>query len=186
MTEPIERQIKRYQKKLNKIAGVETPRATASALNKTARSVIPKVVRYVSQETKVPQKFIRKKTFVSRATSRKQRAKIYGYAQAIPVVSLLKTKQLLKGARRGTNKRGVRVAGRQYDGAFINVLRKSGRFQVLKRLGKGRYPLEVIKIPIEKEYERALEFFSRQKMRDDFPLLLKRDLQYRYRKYRAK
>ncbi len=183
MAKSLEQQIKQRAKKLNQISKHEAPRASAAALNKTSRMIVPRVIRKVSTEKKVPQKILRKRTFVSRATPRKQRAKIYGYAQAVAAVSLLKTTQLLKHARRGTNRRGVRVAGQQYDGAFINVLRKSGRFQVLRRTTDGRYPLEVIKIPIEDSYERALSTISQQKMKTEFRRLLMHELDYRLNKY---
>lgn len=179
----LQRQIIRRAKKLKAIHQVEVPRAVSSALNKSAKKVVTPVVREVSKGAKVPQKHVRKRTFISRASSRKLRAKVSGYVYPIPLISVIKTKTILSKARRGTNRRGVRAAGRQYDGAFINVHRRSGRFQVFRRKTSRRYPLEVISIDVSKSFRASLEREAPRVMRQDFPKLLLHELKYRTNKY---
>ena len=174
--------IKRRAAKLKKIKRVEYPRAIAAALNKTGRAAKTPVIRKTAKAARVPQKHIRKRTFVSRATSRKQVTKITGYVRPLAVVKLLKTATLIKNVRRGTNRRGVRVAGRQYDGAFINVA-PNGHFGVFRRKSKSRYPLESITITFDKTYEMHLQKESKEKMKTHFPRLVLHELRFRTRKY---
>lgn len=148
MAQSLQAQIKRREKKLLKIASVEVPRASNSSLNRVAAGSKTQIVRKVSSATGVKSKFIRKRIFVKRSTVRTQKAFVTVYAADITAVSLLPSKTLLAKARRGTSRKGVRVAGRQFDGAFINAGRRNGRFQVFKRRGKNRYPIDVVLIPV--------------------------------------
>jgi len=183
MADKLSKQIKRRAKKLNAIAKKEVPRAAAKALNDTIKIVRTKVVRGVAKRTKIQSKHIRKKVFISRATARKQISKLYAYAQPVSAVSLMRSATLLKNVRRGTNRRGVRVAGRQFNRAFINVHRASGRFQVYRREGLSRLPLEVVKIPLQREAEREMKAHSAKAMQTVLRKKLLHELRYRTKKY---
>lgn len=184
MAESIEKQIKRLARKLNNIAKRETPKAAASALNKTARLARTPTVKEVAKDTKVAAKHIRKRAYISRATPKKQRARIYGYARPVKAVMLLKRNEINKSELwRGTNQRGVRVAGRQFNGAFVSVHRKSGNIQVFRRKTSRRMPLEVISIPISETFNDRLKANTRKKMKTDFRRILQSELKFRLNKY---
>ncbi|WP_086932200.1 phage tail protein [Agarilytica rhodophyticola] len=179
MNNRLQRDIDARTRRLNQLARNQVPRAMSSALNKSVKRLQTQVVRSVSKSKKLPAKVVRKKTFISRATPRKTRARLYSYPRKVAVISLLKTATILKNVRRGTNRKGVRAAGRQFDGAFINVHRKSGKFQVFKREGKKRYPIDVVGIEIKDRFSRAQDILSKRIMKRDYPRLLSQELNFR-------
>lgn len=186
MTKPMAQQIKQLEKTLRQYANVEVPRATASALNKISPKVKNQLVKTTAKEVKVPGKFLKRQIFTSRAKSKSLSAYVKSYLRPVSAVRLLPTSTLLKARPRGTNRRGVRVAGQQFDGAFINLGSKSGRFYVLRRLGKGRYPIEVIAIKIDRSIDANQLPLAEKFMRADFVRLYKHELQYRIGKYGAR
>ncbi len=177
----IENDIKRLAKKLNKISTVEVPRAAARALNRSATTVRKLTVQDVSRGLKLPAKEIRKRAFFSRANAKKQRAKITAYARDVSVISLLRGPTIDRFMGTGTNRKGVRARGRQFDAAFINQYR--GRAQVFRRLSNKSHPIEVVKIPINNPLARSLKLRSRRVMQTDFRRIFKNELQFRLKKY---
>lgn len=183
-------QIKNLERKLGNYAKKEIPRAGASALNRMTSKVSTNVTRTVSREVKVPTGILKKQVFTSRATTKSLRAYVKSYLRPIAAARLLSFSVLTKNRTRGTNKRGVRVAGQQFDGAFINVGMSSGRgsgkfskFYILRRLQKERYPLEQITIKIDQSlFDNQLPIAKRF-MRQDFQRELIRQLTYRLSKY---
>ena len=183
MADKMAQQIMRRAKKLRAIASIEVPRAAAKALNDTIKIVRTQVVRGVAKKAKIPNKHIRKKVFISRATARNQRSKLHAYAQPVSAVSVMRSATLIKNVRRGTNRRGVRVAGRQFNRAFINVHGASGRFQVYRRKGAEKYPLEVIKIPIQQAAEAEIKKYGGKAMQKNLRKKLLHELRFRTKKY---
>lgn len=178
----MERELLRRAKKLNALAKHETPRAAAKALNGAIAKARTQVVKNIAKTEKLPAKHIRKKIFIGKATPKKQKSKLTTYTSPVSVVSLLRSAVLLRHARRGTNRRGVRAAGRQFDGAFINVHRKTGRFHVYERKGEERMPIDTVKIYFDKTAEQVNKDISGKVMRDDFERILRHELEFRTNK----
>src|SRR5690606_22510539 len=101
------------------------------------------VAKSVAEDVKVKQSILRKQVFTSRAKSNSLSAYVKSYLRPISAARLLTPARLKKSVGRGTNRRGVKVAGEQFDRAFVNIGRKNGRYYVLRRKGKSRYPVEV-------------------------------------------
>lgn len=183
MAKSLASQINGLEKKLNNYAKVQVPRAAASALNKIVPKVRSGVAKTVTKEVKVPARFIRKQIFSSRAKSRSLSAYVKSYLRPISLARLISQATLQKRRGRGTNRRGVRAAGQQFDGAFINVGRKNGRWYVLRRLGKSRYPVEVINIKIDSSITANQLPIAKRFHRADFARIYAHELKYRLEKY---
>lgn len=179
----LKRQIKDLEKKLNQYSRTDVPRAVASSLNRGVGRVKSQVVRTVAKEVRLPAKFLRNKVYTSRAKTSGLKAYVRSYLTPISAARLLSTATLLKRRGTGTNRRGVRVAGQQIDGAFINIGRKDGYFHVLRRKGTERYPLEKVSIKIEPSMMQNQLPIADRFMRSDFERELIRQLNFRLSKY---
>ena len=185
MADQLDRQIKRYIRKLGRISRTEVPRANASALNKVGGLVKTRVVRGISKETRVPQKEIRKRTFLTRANPRRQRAFFKVYPKPVPAVKLLSKGQIANKLGTGTSRRGVRAKGYQWGGAFIQRGINDNP-HVFRRKGSARLPLERIDVNIGGPAEGLAMTVSKRLMKSDYRRLLQRDLQFRLRKYHVR
>lgn len=174
-----DRDIKKLAVTLNKLSSVEGPRAVSSALNKVAAKIKTQIVRDVSKETKVPQKIIRKKAFISRSTARKQRASISLYRSGVPLISIAGGKNAVQAISPGW----ISVKGYFVQRGFVNRIRRTGQQQILQRKGQARKPIDVVKINIYPAVDKSVPRRTAQLMKSDFPKLLKRDLEYRISKY---
>lgn len=174
-------QIKRLEKKLDGYQK-ESRLAQARTLNDLSRKSKNKVAKTVSAEVSVKQAILKKQIFTSRATSSSVSALVKSYVRPISAVRLLSKGQLAK-APRGTNRKGVRVAGKQFDGAFINRGRVNGRLKVMKREGRFRYPLVVISIRIDSSFAANQLPIAKSIMRSDFARIYERELKFRASKY---
>jgi hypothetical protein len=134
---------------LNGISKTAVPRASAQAVNRVAGRAINRSVRVVAKDTRVPQKLVRQRARIRKATSRKPRALIRVNRGNLPAIKLGVAS--VKLSRRKRDKYGVRsvlAVGRfRFPGAFIQQL-KNGRWHILRRTTKSRYPIEVVSIPL--------------------------------------
>lgn len=183
MDKSLAKQIKGLERKLNEYAKVQVPRAAASALNKIVPKVRTGVVKTVTKEVKVPAKFLRKQVFAGRAKSNSLSAYVKSYLRPISLARLISPATLQKSRGRGTNRRGVRAAGQQFDGAFINVGKNNGRWYVLRRKGKSRYPVEVINVRIDGSITANQLPIADRFIKSDFARLYAHELKFRLTKY---
>jgi hypothetical protein len=178
LADNLDQQIKSLIKKLNTIGTRDVPLANASALNKVSALGRTRVVRGISKQEKIPQKAVRRRAVIRRASRREQVARIIFYTRDVSVASFMRAATLQNAAPRGTNKKGVRAAGRQFNHAFVNKTKK-GQYQVFRRVGKSRTPLEVVKIPIRKAAEKVVPVVTRRVMASDYRRLLLHELNWR-------
>lgn len=178
---PLQQQIAGLSKRLNDYEKI-TKLSTARALNLVAQKSSRKVAKSVSAEVNVKQSILKKQIFTRRANSSSLLAYVRSYLRPISAVRLLSPAQLKK-APRGTNRKGVRVAGKQFDGAFINKGRRDGKYHVLKRKGSARYPVRKISIQIASSVKAKQLPITEQFMRADFERLYQHELNYRTSKY---
>jgi Prophage minor tail protein Z (GPZ) len=176
-------QIKRLEKKLKAIAEKEIPKAVAAALNKAHRPSKSQVAKAVAQEEKLPASAINKQIFFNPASARKAVAQVRSFTRGINAIRLISASTIAKSMGTGTNKRGVKVRGRDYKGAFINRVQKNGSILVFQRRGKARTPLEVIRVPIEQSLKKNQLPIIKAKHLERFSKLYQHELSYRLSKY---
>ncbi|HEM6865077.1 phage tail protein [Providencia rettgeri] len=145
---------------LNIIVEKVTPIATAQAINRIAARAISRSVKQVSKETKIPQKIIRKRVRLKRASSKQgtAKARITVNRGNLPAI-VLGTARVQLSRSRGTERRHnsvLKVGKFTFPNAFIQQL-NNGRWHVMQRVGKSRYPIEVVKIPLSKPLTDAFE-----------------------------
>lgn len=183
MNQPMQQQVKRLERRLKLYAEKEVPRATARVLNRGTKAVASKVTKTVAAEVKVKSSILKKQVFSGRATRGSLRSYVKSYLRPISAARLISASRLQKAAPRGTNRKGVRVAGLQFDHAFINKGGKSNQYKVLVRKGAARYPLRMVTIAIDRSVNAHQLPISERFMRDDFVRQYKRELEFRLSKY---
>lgn len=176
-------QIRQLEKKLKQYSEKDIPRASRSAINKITAKVKTAVVRTVSKEVVVPPRILKKQIFTIRAKGAGIRAFVKSYLRPILAARLLSDSVVEKAMGRGTNKRGVRVAGQQIDGAFINRGSRDGKAYVLKRQGAARYPLRKISIKIDGSMLANQLPIAKRFTQEQFQKELIRELQFRLSKH---
>ena len=168
MSRDIQQQVQSLNRKIHRLATTETQRATSSALNKTAAKIKTQVIRPVAKETRVQAKYVRKRVYIRRSKARTQYVRITAYRRDITLQSI-NPRQL---------KKGFSGAGRRYPDAF-RAKGRNGKQQIFQRKGKARLPVDVVRIPIAATVDRVVPKVAERLLRQEYPRLLRRDLEYR-------
>lgn len=169
----LDKQIKLLSKRLKEVSKVKAKRAYSSAVNKTAAKVRTAVTKKISSDVKVAQKNIRKRIFIKRATARKSQGKIIFYSRSINAINIKHVKQ----------RKGYKVAGELYPRSFKARASGNGKHFIWQREGKKRLPIRVIKIDIEASVKRHALPSTKDKMKNEFPIIFKRELKARLKGY---
>lgn len=196
---PIEQQVQRLNRKVDRLAKTETQRATSSALNSTVRHIKSRIVKDVSHKVSAPQKLIRKRVYIKRSKANTQFARITVYPRDISAIGLgsartltrtRKGQRLVSGVSRGAGGRftkrqhsgntSIRVGNRTYRNAFINQIR--GNWHVMQRKGEAKYPVDVLKIPAGKPLANAAATMPRRLFRAEYEKKLRQEYNYRAQK----
>jgi hypothetical protein len=183
MAGSIEQQIAVLTKKLQSIKAIEVPRATASALNKTAAAAKTRTVRGVAKSIVVPQKHVRKRVYISRANSKKMRVRLRNYYRGISVIDL-NARDSGKSGWRSRKGRGVKAGKRTYSSAFI-ARGRNGKQHVFERKGSARLPVDVVRVDIRKQVEDIAPKAAARELKSNYAKRLKSDLAWRLSKYEA-
>lgn len=134
---------------LNSISRTAVPRASAQAINRIATRAVSRSAKQVAAETKVPRKLVNQRARVKKATVKKAVATIRINRGNLPAIKLGTAS--VKLSRRKRDVRGTRSVLRigkfSFPGAFIQKL-ANGRWHVLRRSTKSRYPVQVVSIPL--------------------------------------
>lgn len=167
---------------LNGISKTAVPRASAQAVNRVAGRAVSRSVRVVAKDTRVPQKLVRQRARVRKATSRKPRALIRVNRGNLPAIKLGVASVRLSRRKRDKNgARSVLAIGRfRFPGAFIQQL-KNGRWHILRRTTKSRYPIEVVSIPLAIPLTEAFRQELPKLMDSDMPKELRASLKNQLR-----
>ena len=174
----------------------ESPRlaeiASSRALNRGIKKSRTSAIRRAAKDVGIPQKAIRKRAFLRKATRRRLNALLTIIAKPINPAVLRSTRQTGKPGRppHGRKGGGVKASkGRFWKSAFIPTRGEVGshlvalgairptKNVVLRRTTKKRYPLEVIKIPIRDEVERAVQTSALKEGRQVFERELPRQME---------
>jgi hypothetical protein len=134
---------------LESISSRAVPRASAQAVNRIAARAVSRSAKKVAAATRVPRKLVNQRARIKKASVRKPVATIRVNRGNLPVIKLG-----VASVRLSRRKRDVKGAASvlhigkfRFPGAFIQQL-ASGRWQVLRRTTKSRYPVEVLSIPL--------------------------------------
>ncbi|MFB5644541.1 phage tail protein [Kluyvera ascorbata] len=154
---------------LNSISNTAVPRASAQAVNRVATRAVSRSVAVVSKETRVPRKLVKQRARIKRATTKKPRALIRVNRGNLPAIKLGTASVRL--SRRKRDKKGanseLRIGPFRFPGGFIQQL-KNGRWHVMRRTSKPRYPIEVVSIPLAAPLTTAFK--------DELPKLIESDM----------
>ncbi len=136
---------------LSRVRKNAIPAASAMTINRVATTAINQSSSQVARETRVRRKLVKERSRLKRATVRNPNARIIVNRGDLPVIKL-----------------GIRMPGRRpdsilkagqhrYQRAFIQRL-KNGRWHVMQRVvGKNRYPIDVVKIPMAAPLKQAFD-----------------------------
>ncbi|MBJ8950978.1 phage tail protein [Citrobacter koseri] len=167
---------------LNSISKTVVPRASSQAVNRVANRAISRSVSVVSKETRVPRKLVKGRARLRRATVKKPRALIRVNRGNLPAIKLGVASVRL--SRRKRDKKGansvLRVGPFRFPGAFIQQL-KNGRWHVMRRTAKPRYPIEVVSIPLAAPLTTAFKNELPKLMESDMPNELRASLKNQLR-----
>ena len=169
----LEKQIKSLEKKLTKIAQVDTDRAYSSAINKTANSIKSHVVKKVSGDVKITQKNIRRKIYVKRSTPKTGMAKLYFYGRAVNAINTNFSKTA----------KGYKIAGTFRPRTFFAKSPTANKHLIFQRRGAERLPVDVVKIPINEAVQKHAMPTIKERMNNYFYKTLKAEFNARLKGY---
>lgn len=167
---------------LNSISTTAVPRASAQAVNRVATRAVNRSVAVVSKDTRVPRKLVKQRARIKRATTKKPRALIRVNRGNLPAIKLGTASVRL--SRRKRDKKGanseLRIGPFRFPGGFIQQL-KNGRWHVMRRTSKPRYPIEVVSIPLATPLTNAFRDALPKLMESDMPKELRASLKNQLR-----
>lgn len=167
---------------LNSISKTAVPRASAQSVNRIAGQAINRSVSVVSKSTRVPRKLVKQRARLRRATVSKPRALIRVNRGNLPAIKLGPASVRL--SRRKRDKSGaksvLRIGPFRFPGAFIQQL-ANGRWHVLRRTTKNRYPIEVVSITLAVPLTEAFRAELPRLMDENMPAVMRQNLQNQLR-----
>ncbi|EKO3392590.1 phage tail protein [Vibrio fluvialis] len=189
----LDSQIKSAIHRLSAVSKRAVPVATARAINKMSTMAERQTAKDVAKSENMPQKLVRQRiAAIKKSNARDLRRRVRLRRSDVPAVQLGKVRQ---------TRRGVSVRQRRFNGAFLADgskgfgkyrparHRQGGRAyqdtslrsqQVLQRTGKGRYPLQVVTVSIEKpiteQFERNVTQAYARNLGPELALQLGREL----------
>ena len=169
----LDAQIRELERKLNAISKVETQRAYASALNKTAQVIRRDAARKVAQSKKIRQRDVMRRIFYRRANYKKPFGDLAFYAKPISAINVPFS----------SNKRGFKVAGSQVPRSFLAKMPNQSRHHIYQRKGRERTPIQRVVVRIDDIVrEHALQS-SKTIMRSRFSAVFRQELNARLKGY---
>ena len=167
---------------LNSISEKAVPRASAQSVNRIAGQAVNRSVSVVSKSTRVPRKLVKQRARIRRATVSKPRALIRVNRGNLPAIKLGTASVRL--SRRKRDKSGassvLRIGPFRFPGAFIQQL-ANGRWHVLRRTTRNRYPIEVVSSPLAVPLTEAFRAELPRLMDERMPEVMRQNLQNQLR-----
>lgn len=128
------------------------PAETARVLNKTASQAARRAVAVVAKNNKLPVKPVSRRVRLVKATAEKQQAVLRINPRDMPAINSGKTR-VVKG--RGARAGGVYAGRNFYPGGFVQNVKYGP--QILERVGRARYDIRVVKIPLAADLKSTFE-----------------------------
>lgn len=172
-----EADLKAVTKRLNKFVKRDVPGARVTATNKALAKAKTAVVRAVVVETGIKTKQLKSRVYISRAKGgqKPKGAKLHFYRRGVALIGL--------GAKQVDG--GVVAGPYLVPDAFIADGSKGfgrgklKRAQVLRRKGRGQYPLEVMTVNIKPAVNRLTPFTVSRVMASNFSRLYQHEIKRR-------
>lgn len=165
------------------------PRALAQAVNRVARRVITRCTREVAKETSAPQKLVRQRVRLRPAMPghADPTARLVVNRGDLPAINLGTARLQLSRRKTVSGRHGsvLKIGRFTFRNAFIQQL-ANGRWHVLQRTSRSRYPVQVVKVPLSGPLTESYQKQSRQLMETDMPRELAAALKHQLRLYLRK
>ncbi|WP_324285349.1 phage tail protein [Enterobacter ludwigii] len=170
--------LERAIQNLNSLSRLIVPEATAKALNRVASRTISQGSKAVAKEATVddnrkkglPVRLVRQRSRLRKARHDRPLASIKINRGNLPAIKLGTARVRLsrkKGARNGAGS-VLKIGPYTFRNAFIQQL-ANGRWQVMRRVGQARYPIDVVKVPLETPLTVAFTAISKRLIESDMP-----------------
>ena len=166
-------QLRRLERKLDKIAKDSVPKAYAAAVNKVATQSRTAIASEVAREVRIPVRAVKSRIYLRRARVGGLEAQIRLYARPVDAVNT--------GPARLS--RGWKVAGQFRERSFMARMPNQNRHRIYQRAGADRLPIQKVVVPISEPVERIGMAVTALKMRRDFARLYKHELDARIKGY---
>ena len=124
----------------------------------------------VAKETKVKRKLVMQRAKLKRASPKKPMATIRVNRGNLPAIKLGPVRVQLSRRKRDNGSSGsvLKIGNFSFPGAFVQQL-NNGRWHVLRRTSKSRYPVEVVKVPLATPLTAAFKEELPKLMASDMP-----------------
>lgn len=139
----LQQDVERVNRKLSDIGKNQVPRAAVNAINKVARAIGKRAMKAVAKDVGVPVKTIRGRMRIEPAKRKLPIARLRINRADMPAIRLLEYR-----ANRIWVGRGGIVIGKYAMQRGFKQRLKNGRWHILQRQGRERYPIHVTKINV--------------------------------------
>lgn len=165
--------IKAITRDLNHLQRRVVPAATLSAINKTGAKIRTQVVRQVAADSRVPQKFVRRRIRLLRANRRQHSPTAVIDVWSMPILAwkLGKTRRYPGG---------IKARQFRFPNAFVARMR-SGHIGIFKRKGEKHLPIKEQTVSLINAQRTAEHLVQRIGLRE-FPRIFTADLRWRLRR----
>ncbi|MFM5318734.1 phage tail protein [Aeromonas caviae] len=192
---PIKQDLDKALANLNLLPTKLVPKASAQAVNRVAAGASSRAIRLTAKDgrVQVPAKLLRPRVKIFKASQHKPSATIRVRRRPIPLIKVGAVQQRLVRYRQSafTGIGDMQVGRHRVPGGFIadggqgfGEYRRGGGYaatklkswQILRRVGKGRHALEVMRIPLVTPITEHYERESKAGMARDMPREMQRAL----------
>lgn len=135
--------VARVNRKLNDFGRKKMPNAAVKAINRVARRIGSRAMKAVAKDVGVPVKTIRGRMKINRARGKLPVATLRIMRSNMPAIRLLENRSNKIWVGRGAIMIGKYAMVRGFKQRL-----KNGRWHILQRKGRPRYPIDVTKIQI--------------------------------------
>ena len=151
---------------LNTLGKFKTEKALAQGINRAAKQMVNRATRTAARrivagdnhKKGIPYRVLRKRVRLAKASvyGKDISAKVYINPGRLPVIKLGQPKLVLSQRRTQMNqgaKSVLHIGPYIFRGGFIQMIQ--GRPQVLRRISRSRYPIDIVRIEVKDPLERA-------------------------------
>lgn len=155
---------------LDAVSKTAVPRAESQAVNRVASRAMSRSASEVSKKTRVPLKLVKGRAKLKKASPNRPIATIRVKRGNLPAINLgpVRLQVSRRNGARGGAGSVLKVGRFSFPGGFVQQL-SNGRWQVMRRTSKARYPIEVVKIPMAAPLTQAFMEQSRALIKSDMP-----------------
>lgn len=177
----LDKQLRRLERKLEKIAKDATPKAFAAASNKLATQSKTAVASEVAKEVRIPVRAVKGRIFIRRARPGAMVAKVVLYARPVDAINTSPSRMA----------KGWKVAGQFRERSFMQRMPNMSRHRIFQRTGNFKQnergwkieQFRKVNVNIDEEVARIGKAVTTLKVRKDFARLYQHELNARIKGY---